>query len=193
MMPCFVPCFLMPRALVRSTAARRRLAWALLSTTFGGIPLTSASARLQAARLVPRTTPDLRPRSRRSHRHSTPSRRQALMLEERTARERARVPRGRHRVRRSRRTTTASQRRTRMQCRVHRRTHRSPRSARGCEHATLRTVPLGDRGVRGICMNIGRGSLAPECGLPWCTSHPLSLYPLFPKAVVRCTATGTTT
>ena len=49
-----------------------------------------------------------------------------------------------------------------MQCRVHRRTHRSPRSARGCEHATPRTVPLGDRGVRGICMNIGRGSLAPE-------------------------------
>ena len=81
-----------------------------------------------------------------------------------------------------------------MQCRVHRRTHRSPRSARGCEHATLRTVPLGDRGVRGICMNIGRGSLAPECGLPWCTSHPLSLCTLYSrKAVVRCTATGTTT
>ena len=37
-----------------------------------------------------------------------------------------------------------------MLCRAHRRTHRSPRSARGCEHATLRTVPLGDRGVRGI-------------------------------------------
>ena len=136
-MPCLVACF-MPRAFVlRSTAARRRLAWDLLSTRSGGIHLTSASARLQAARLVPRTTP---PRSSCSHRHSTPNCREAPMLEKRTARETARAPRGRHRVRRSRRTTTASQRRTRMLCRAHRRTHRSPRSARGCEDATLRSV-----------------------------------------------------
>eukprot|EP00964_Phaeocystis_antarctica_P091573 scaffold58756_cov55-Phaeocystis_antarctica.AAC.5 len=145
----------MPRASVRSTAARRRLAWVLLSTRFGGIHLTSASARLQAARLVPRTTPPLRPHSSRSYRRSTASCRQAPMLETRTARETARAPRGRHRVRRSRRTTTASQRRMRMLCRARRRTHRSPRSARGCEKATLRYSTIRRPGVRGTCMNIG--------------------------------------
>ena len=51
MMPCLVPLF-MPRASVRSTAARRRLAWALLSKNILSSDLLRLSKRQRLQELL---------------------------------------------------------------------------------------------------------------------------------------------